>query len=265
MMNNILWLYWENLPGKVEPPHITLCRKIIKRKCPNVDIHLVTDSNLNYYLPDLHENINKITMNGKPCLATKTDFIRVFLLEKFGGLYLDSDTIVMTNLDFIIDMLWGYDFIGYRRKSVPTKHIANNFMAAKAQSPIIKEYAYYMRSRLEYGTEYGWGEVGAHGITPIIDKRDEEDCFLFLEREIHPIPAEKQYLFMDKELEVKGTVPASTVCVMLFHDLFAGGSKAYPPMGLEYCKEGWLNGWDETDLLSSDILLSKIFRKAVQG
>lgn len=102
-----LWLYWENN----EPGFITLCRKTVYKHCSkSFNIVLLNKDNIEKWLPEIKPLKNKL---DKLILAHKVDIYRIMLLYKYGGLYLDSDIIVMTDLKEIIDKLKKYDFVGF--------------------------------------------------------------------------------------------------------------------------------------------------------
>ncbi|SEH06259.1 glycosyltransferase [Candidatus Venteria ishoeyi] len=264
--NPVLWLYWENLPGRDEPyTHIRLCRKIIKSVCGDMDIHLVTPENLPDYLPDIHPNIHKITLvNGddSPCLAIKTGFIRVLLLAKYGGIYLDSDAIPLRSLSFVIEDIKRYGFICMRRTSAPKKHISIGFLGARPNNIIIQKYAADLRKRLAQSFQYRWGEIGAWVLTPLVNEYLNQ-CYIYQEEDVHPIVAEKQKCFVSKSLDPKDVLRPSTFIFMLYHNIFTGPMAACEEMGYPNMKEGWLLDWSEEKLMHSDVLLSKIFRLAV--
>ena len=46
-------------------------------------------------------------------IAHKVDIYRIMLLKKYGGLYLDSDIIVLKDPIDIINKLECYDFVGF--------------------------------------------------------------------------------------------------------------------------------------------------------
>ncbi len=46
-------------------------------------------------------------------IQQKVDYIRYLLLYKYGGIWVDADTIVIKNLSPIIDKLKYYDFVGF--------------------------------------------------------------------------------------------------------------------------------------------------------
>lgn len=105
----IIWQYWENKPGIKKPPsYINLCFKTVKKHCKNnFDIIILDEKTVYNYLPDLRSDLDQLL------IPQKTDYIRIKLLYTYGGIWLDADTIVMSNLKPIINKLNKYDFIGF--------------------------------------------------------------------------------------------------------------------------------------------------------
>lgn len=104
-----IWTYWEILPGKVKPEYIDLCLEtLIKHNDKYFNIIQLNEKNIYNYLPNLRNDLNKLK------IAQKTDYIRVALLAKYGGIWIDADTIVMQNLLPIKSKLdQGYDYVGF--------------------------------------------------------------------------------------------------------------------------------------------------------
>jgi hypothetical protein len=105
-----LWVYWELINGATKPPdYITLCINIMKRNCSeNFNLVFLNEKTIFNYLPDLRKDINDLP------IALKSDYIRVRLLKKYGGLWMDADTIVMTDLKEIAQkIIEDVDFIGF--------------------------------------------------------------------------------------------------------------------------------------------------------
>ncbi len=113
--NNIqkpyLWVYWENKDEKPTPPIIELCLEIMrKRLSNNFNIIKLDQNNINEYIPEIKERKHIL---DKLIIAHRVDYYRVLLLNKYGGLYLDADIIVLNDLGDIIDKLKDYDYIGF--------------------------------------------------------------------------------------------------------------------------------------------------------
>jgi hypothetical protein len=105
-----LWTYWELINGNKSPPdYIKLCFAIMKIKSKDTfNLVILNEKNIFDYLPDLRRDINTLP------IALKTDYIRVALLYRYGGFWIDADTIMMNNLRELIEKInEGVDYIGF--------------------------------------------------------------------------------------------------------------------------------------------------------
>lgn len=103
-----MWVYWEQVNGSPIPPYITLCLDIMKKNGSKYfNVTLLNENTIFDFLPDLRKDINDLP------IALKTDYIRVRLLELYGGMWIDADTILMKDLKEIADLInRGVDYIG---------------------------------------------------------------------------------------------------------------------------------------------------------
>jgi hypothetical protein len=102
-------MYWETLPGKKKPGYIDLCINSIKFNCGKCfDIRILDNKNIYEYLPEL-KNINLNTLN----LPQKVDYYRYCLLEKYGGVWLDADILVLKCICPFYNKLKNSDYVGF--------------------------------------------------------------------------------------------------------------------------------------------------------
>lgn len=221
MSEQIIWTYWEDAPGIKTPPHILLCREVLRYQSTSCDIRLVTPANVHDYLPDLDPRVWHIELENsqlKP-IAVRCDFIRAFLLERYGGLYVDSDCIALKDFSVVFRDVGEADFFAMRRTSSPTNHISVGFYGSQPQGKIITSYAEALRRRLCVNAPYRWSEVGANLLTPIVDQHLDK-VHLFPEVQVHPIVAEQQHRLADNTYAIADIVSSNAYCLMLFHRLF---------------------------------------------
>lgn len=105
---NHIWMYWENKKGSSKSSYLNLCYQTIQRHCTDCQVHLLNEQSVFDYLPDLNENLMRLCS-----IPQKADYIRLSLLYKYGGLWLDADIIVFKSLQQLFDLLDKYDFIGF--------------------------------------------------------------------------------------------------------------------------------------------------------
>lgn len=111
-----LWSYWELKKGYTKPhDYIDLCFQIMKKNGSKYfNVQILDDKTVLNYLPNLRSDLNELP------LALKTDYIRVALLHQYGGLWLDADTIMMTDMKDVADKInSGEDYIGFGCNGFP--------------------------------------------------------------------------------------------------------------------------------------------------
>lgn len=117
MYDRVVWQYWEystEYPDGI--PYIDLCHKSVDKHSTIGKGYKVIRLN-EHTIKDYLDDINPFIFNMKDSsnqLAQKADYFRAKLLCKYGGIWLDSDAIVINSLDSVFDQLNNYDFYGYK-------------------------------------------------------------------------------------------------------------------------------------------------------
>lgn len=100
-----IWTFWWQGESEV-PEIIKICLSSMRKYAGNYNVIVIDKYNYNQYI-DIPNFILEKVYAGKIGLAHFSDVVRFLLLEKYGGVWLDS-TILLT--DFVPDELLGYDF-----------------------------------------------------------------------------------------------------------------------------------------------------------
>ncbi len=134
-----LWVYWDNIDGGKTPDYIKLCRETMWKHCGQDFIIMELDkNNITHFLPDI-----EILYDNNLKIQHKVDYYRILLLKKYGGLYLDSDTIVMRSPIEIIKRLDKYDFVGFGCTGLTCTYgygiPSNGVMASRPNGALISE------------------------------------------------------------------------------------------------------------------------------
>ena len=105
---NNVWLYWENKENSVMPTYIRMCHEsVIKNRGKELNVTILNENNIRKYLPYLREDINDLS------IPQKADYIRLAILNEYGGIWLDSDIIVLKPLSPFLEKLKNYDYVGF--------------------------------------------------------------------------------------------------------------------------------------------------------
>jgi hypothetical protein len=156
----IVWQYWEQASEYPNgTAYIDLCHETAEIHQTSGKgyklIRLNKDNVLNYI--DLHPMIKNLGSSSNQ-LAQKSDYIRSKLLCKYGGAWLDSDTVVLESLDNMFDMLDRYNFYGFKDYNI----LVINAFACHKESPSMIKWVENNNKILDdtKGTNICFGELG---------------------------------------------------------------------------------------------------------
>ena len=97
--DKIVWAYWENKDGYI-PTHIKLCFETFEKHLkPKYKLIILNEKTVKKYLPGVRNDLNNLM------IAQKVDYYRIALLHKYGGIWIDADTIIMRDFDEIFDKI----------------------------------------------------------------------------------------------------------------------------------------------------------------
>lgn len=251
-----LWIYWENKKDEQMPSYIKLCQDSIYRHCSDsFNIIKLDEKNIYDYLPELKEkNLNL----SKLLIAQKVDYYRVLLLQKFGGLYLDLDIIVLNDPIEITDKLKDYDYVGFgctgNKCSYGYGKPSNGIMASRANGKLMTNVLKNIESKLQNnkGKKWDYFDLGKLVIWEEIDKLSKSENYKYYHysndydgtRDIHGHWVNTPVLFSNMNLVYKHPEK------MIFLVMYNSGMDQYKKMS-------------EYELLNSDMNISKFFRRAV--
>ena len=94
-----IWLYWED---DEIPNLIKLCYKSIIKQCNGYEVVLLNRSTILDY-------IDLPTLSDEIPLANKSDLIRLELLVKYGGIWMDASVFLTQSMDWILNRIKDHD------------------------------------------------------------------------------------------------------------------------------------------------------------
>ena len=151
MSERNVFLYWVNKEYKL----IKILRNLIylhSTSGKGYKVHLITDQNIKEYINDLPDYFFKLIP------AHQADLVRVFVLCERGGIWLDSDTLVMTSLDKLFGIFEIIDGFFIRENN---EIIWNGVFGTKAKTPLMLEWKQRLLSILNTKQEkISWAEIG---------------------------------------------------------------------------------------------------------
>jgi phosphorylcholine metabolism protein LicD len=157
-----LWQYWDNIDGKSTPSYISLCLKTVDVHCSNsFEVVRLNKDNIYKYIPEIKKYKDKME---KLIIAHKVDIYRILLLHKYGGLYIDADTICLRDPIEIIDKLDNSDFVGFGCTGDICKlgygMPSNWILASRPNSILISRVLKNILNKLENKKNFDYHDLG---------------------------------------------------------------------------------------------------------
>jgi hypothetical protein len=242
-MDRVIWQYWETRGKK--PAFVDGLHRLARQNS-GCEVVLVTPQNLSQYLPDLPREISKIKT-----LAHKADMIRAMLIARHGGMWLDSDAVVLRDLSWLFDFLEEYDFVGFNNLGLLQEvrpWVRVNCFLSRAGGCVATEWVRQQHAKFPR-TRYNWEEIGTEILHPICLSNKDRVKFLPFE-EICPIPWDRVDELMAHDS--KERIAEKCYIVMLSN---ASLAKRAPHLRNLSCQ----------DMAEGDYLISTIVRDALRG
>ena len=133
-----IWMYWN---GNLEeaPEVVQLSIQSWKALNPNYELTVINDENIQDILGfdfNLIFTISTIRLT----IAAKADLLRLYLLTKYGGVWVDATTFCLKPLDsWLEDAAKSHSFFCFRHQSVKSRPIEAWFLASSKSAPVIKD------------------------------------------------------------------------------------------------------------------------------
>ncbi|MBP2302790.1 capsular polysaccharide synthesis protein [Azospirillum picis] len=154
-----VWTYWE---GPM-PEWIAKCIETMRRHALSLrvieprDFEALWDRDRDLDLSRLH-------------VAQRSDFVRAFLLMRFGGLWIDADCIIMRDLTPLLAQLDRFDIIAHRERQ---GLFSNAFLAARPGSAVAARFYNNLCTRLRARRPLSWIALGNEPLTDVLEGADE--------------------------------------------------------------------------------------------
>jgi mannosyltransferase OCH1-like enzyme len=231
-----IWFYWEG----ARPEWIEACHRTILAKNPNARF-LTPETFDELWTQDRDINLSRLYV------AHRADFIRAYLLAKFGGLWLDADCIVMRDLQFLLEKLGEYDFVAHRERE---GLFTNDLMAAKRESVIAREFYEKIRRVLRRKRAISWRAIGGEPLTEILNKTEARFLEIECER-IQPVcwSEPEKFFARGEDAEHLQKLDEKAICYMLSNGAVINYQKKHP----------------NTDLTAENTFFSFLVRRATNG
>lgn len=174
-----LWLYWES-KNNIIPDYVQLCIESIKKHCnDSFKIVMLNDDLCEQYLGDFNNKIKKIG------LAQRSDYLSYRILHKFGGFWIDTNSIVMKDLLPLYQSMGILDFIGFgctggvcrNGKPYPSVWALASKPNTKLMELCIEYSDEVIESNSKSNSELEYHDVGKYVLWRALDKLIKEEGY----------------------------------------------------------------------------------------
>lgn len=152
----IIWAFWS---GPSQPELIRRCFDNWRAMCPDFEIRILDEHSALQYLDCIPQALDQASA------PKRADWVRVELLRRHGGIWLDASTILTAPLDWVIDAQARSrsDYVGFYLEqftSDPAFPVVENwFMAAPPGSPFIADLQHEFTTRVVPGSNAQYIEM----------------------------------------------------------------------------------------------------------
>ncbi len=232
-----VWAYWEDGPRGRRSVYLDLCLETIQRHVAPLELRLLSRHDAVTWLPDLDVE----RWHELPAPNYRSDYVRSRVLQRYGGIWIDIDTIVLSSLSELLDQLdsTGMACWGRELGRCFTNLCAASPGAAFVDAWVQKQDEVLDRSRL-------WSELGYSALAQDVSwglARNLPWKSLPMNR-VAPVPWYQWRRFLARTESPARLLAARPVTFVLWNALMAMPLRRY----------------DRARLLASPILLARLLR-----
>ena len=207
-----VFTYWENHGGGGvnKWDYIEKCVDTIRLHCVrDCRFHHITSNNIDRYIPEglLHPNWKHITN-----LGIKSDCVRAAVLFLYGGLYLDSDTVMLrspAHLELDCDF-------AYTRWTKPPFRAIAAYVYSKRNGKVAEQWVKNINNRIASGNT-GWCELGEGALTPALTAAPPTEVIELDRTTFMPLDVDAEVVKFTETGDIDNYITDKTVCVGLNH------------------------------------------------
>jgi hypothetical protein len=205
-----VWTYWEG----PQPEYIGLCLDSIRRRCVAARYNHIAGQDaaaalLKAALPDGWRNIDQP--------GVRSDVVRAALLAKFGGLYIDADTICIRDPAELVGDTPERDMV-YSTWPTPPTRVIGAYVYMRPGSPIASEWLDIVRDRVAR-QKTGWTEL-TEGPLFALRQKYPSNCRWISSSVFMPVDVDRDWQTYFTPTDPAAVIKPDTVMAGLNHSRF---------------------------------------------
>ncbi len=257
-----IWVYWENINRDSYPTFIKLCLDSMKKHLGKYNLYILDNKSIKKYLPELRNDFDNLKV------AQKVDYYRIALLHKYGGIWLDADIIVMSDLKSIFEKLdSGHDYVGFGCTGGQCTYgylrPSNWVIGAQKNSVLMKRVLDKLNSKLDSRDknldlkEDTYHDYGKLVIWEALDELKQTGYDYYHFSSEHDGTRDKDGYWIHTP-EFFSTQPLNFLDESKIMFVVLYNSEILPNESIQ-----WVKDCKEEELLNSDLNISKLYKKAL--
>lgn len=183
-MEKNIFIYWIGKEYKL----LKILRELIylhSNNEKNYKVHFLNDNNIKEYIKNIPPKYYKL----RP--AHKADFVRVNVICDYGGIWLDSDTIVMNDLSSLFKILEEKDGFFIKQHN---NLLINGVFGSKKNTQILKKWKLSINKKLQNNSKINWISLGSEILNIYLKKNNNlYNNFLILNGKNNILPVFWKY------------------------------------------------------------------------
>ena len=160
-MEKNIFIYWV---GNI-PTLIKILRTLnYSYSINNYNLHLIDHTNLLKYVKNIPNNFYDL----KP--AHQADFVRVNVIYEYGGIWLDSDVLILSNLENLFNIIENDNGFFILENNIV---LFNGVFGSKKNTHLLNEWKTRINNVLNKKTDIEWTEIGSAILEKIKNEKSE--------------------------------------------------------------------------------------------
>jgi len=134
LTDSAIWTYWEDVPGRTRAPYLDLCLETIRFNSGGMEVRVMSRDDVQGWLPEL----DSATWYKLPAPNYRSDYVRSRVLDRYGGIWIDVDTIAVAPLTGLLAEI---DHSGIVCWGTELGRCFTNLCAASPRAPFVEAWA----------------------------------------------------------------------------------------------------------------------------
>ena len=209
-----VWTYWETKPGRVRPPYLDLCLDTIERHAAPLELRCLDEETTLDVLPD----IDVERWRALPAPNYRSDYARSRVLRRYGGIWIDIDTVALGPLHQLLDELDDTGTVSFGKEH---GRFFGGLCAARAGSPFVERWAEEQDKVLERTAD--WSSLPYAGLAQDVTWHlaREEPWKALPTEQVAPVPWFEWRRFFSRLESPRRVLAGQPVTVVLWNSVMA--------------------------------------------